>query len=162
MKKNNCEDEDEIIEGLADDEEVIISDEEEVPEIDEDERKASAQGIVGKQRRGFVMSVPIARKSDIVKKMSKMTSYKVAVCSETFEALVAAVRELILEENHVLIRGLGTFVLRKTRRRKILLYGRVIEVRPIKKIDFDISQGLIKLIATERIDESGEDMCMDY
>ena len=104
-------------------------------------------------RRGDVMDIPVAKKKDIVKKMSEISGYRQSVCSEVFEAYVQAIKELITEENHVSVRGLGTFVLRKTQRRVIPIYGKLVEVRPMKKIFFEVTETLRREIGRERLNE---------
>jgi nucleoid DNA-binding protein len=139
-----------------DDENTLYEDSEN-DEFDETTAKLKRGENVEYGRSGRIMNVPIARKHEIVKKMSKLCGYKMSVCSETFEAFTKAIAQLVLDENHVFIRGLGTLVLRKTRRRKIEMYGKIIEVRPLKKVSFEMSSDLKRRVSAERLDETEDD-----
>ena len=107
-------------------------------------------------KKGTVMQVPIARKKEIVRKMSSISGYRSDVCSATYDAFYKSVRELLFEDNHVYIRGLGMFILRMNRRRHIMLYGQSVEVRPLKKVYFEISLKLKRAISSGKVDESDD------
>ena len=92
----------------------------------------------------FVIDAPVANKMEIVRRMSNLTGFRIDMCSVLYDAFVNAVKESIVEGNHVNIKGLASFTLQETVGRDVLLYGKTIYARPKRKLAIKMSPTLVQ------------------